>query len=299
MNLNQIVGIQARSSWAEKIISGSGAWLAITSVYFLTDWLTNFNVAIALLPSMGASAVLVFAVPHGTLSQPWPVIGGNTLSAFIGVIVALAVDPVYLAAGLAVGASIAAMHLLRCIHPPGGATALIPILGGETVQAMGFEFVMIPTLVNCCVLVAIALLFNNLFDWRRYPASLMKYDHSMYHPETYDISARHIELAMDTLDEVVDVTPDQIKYIVDKADQIMQETTQPLINIIVGGHYTNGAAGRQWSVRQVLDISNHPNPAQKQVIYKTVDGAFKGDHGTTSLYEFKRWAKERMRPASK
>jgi CBS-domain-containing membrane protein len=297
MKLNQALGIQARSSWAEKLISGCGALFAITSVYFLTDWLTEFDIAIALLPSMGATAVLVFAVPHGTLSQPWPVIGGNTISAFIGVVIALTVEPVYLAAGLAVGTSIATMHLLRCIHPPGGATALIPILGGEAIQAMGFEFVAIPTLVNCSVMVVIALLFNNLFYWRRYPASLMKYDHSMYHPETYDISAKHIQQAMETLDEVIDVTPDQIKYIVDKADEIMLESTQPLINIIPGGHYTNGAAGRQWSVRKVIDISNHPNPANKLVMYRTVDGALKGEHGTTRLYEFKWWAKEQMHPS--
>lgn len=297
MNFRQILGIQANASWTEKAVSGGGAFVAIAFVYWLTNWLTEFSVAMALLPSMGATAVLIFAVPHGTLSQPWPVIGGNIASASIGVVTAAFIDHTYFAAGVAVGVSIAVMHFLRCVHPPGGATALIPILGGDAVQAMGFGFVIIPTLVNCVVIVTLAIFFNNLFSWRRYPASLMKYDHSMYHPETYDISTEHIQLAMETLDEVIDVTPNQIKYIVDKADEIMLQSTQPPINIIIGGHYTNGKSGRQWSVRKVLDISNHPHPAQKQVIYKTVDGSLKGEHGTTSLYEFKRWVKEHMRPA--
>ena len=297
MNIRQIVGVQARSSWTEKAVSGVGAFIAITGIFFLTDWLTNFDIAMALLPSMGASAVLVLAVPHGTLSQPWPVVGGNMVSAVIGVTVALTLPDMYLAAGLAVGLSIAAMHLLRCIHPPGGATALVPVIGGEMIQSLGYEFVLLPTLANCVLLVLIAVAYNNLFHWRRYPASLMTYDHSMYHPETYNISARHIQLAMESMDEVIDVSPEQVKYLVDKADEIMLSEQVPEFHILVGHYYTNGAAGRQWSVRQVIDISNHPNPAKRVVIYRTVEGALKGESGTVLLYEFRRWAKEQMRPA--
>ena len=296
MNIRQLVGVQARSSYTEKLISGLGAFLGIFSVFLVTDWLTNFETAIALLPSMGASAVLVMAVPHGMLSQPWPVVAGNTVSAAIGVAVSLLVDNSYVAAGLAVGLAIAAMHLLRCIHPPGGATALVPVLAGESVQ--GFGFVLIPTLANCLVILLIAVVFNNIFHWRRYPASLMKYDHSMYHPETYNISVSHIERAMETLDELIDIAPEQIKYIVDRADEIMLQDHDPGFKIRVGHYYTNGAPGRQWSVRQVIDISNHPGAADKRVIYRTVDGNQKGESGTVRLYEFKNWAKEPMLPAS-
>ncbi len=292
MNLRQIAGVQARSSYTEKLISGGGAFVAILSVFYITDWLTDFNLAIALLPSMGASAVLVMAVPHGMLSQPWPVVAGNTVSALMGVTVSLGVENSYVAASLAVGTAIAAMHFLRCIHPPGGATALVPILLGD--NALGFDFVFIPTLVNSLVILCIAVVFNNLFHWRRYPASLMTYDHSMYHPETYNISVKHIEQAMETLDELIDIAPEQIKYIVDRADEIMVKERDPGFKIRVGGYYTNGAAGRQWAVRQVIDISNHPGLAKKLVIYRTVEGSGKGESGTMRLYEFKTWAKEQM-----
>ena len=102
MNTQQLAGVQARSSWPEKAVSGLGAFTAICLVFLTTDWLSGFDTAMALLPSMGASAVLVLAVPHGILSQPWPVIGGNTLSAFIGICVALSIDHIYIAAGIAV-----------------------------------------------------------------------------------------------------------------------------------------------------------------------------------------------------
>ncbi len=298
MTLQQILGVQARSSWTEKAVSGLGALIAISAIFYCTDWLSGFDVAMALLPSMGASAVLVLAVPHGMLSQPWPVLAGNLVSAAIGVSVALTVEPVYLAAGFAVSLSIAAMHLLRCIHPPGGATALVPVIGGDAIQAMGYDFILIPALVNCLVLLAVALIYNNCFSWRRYPASLVKYDHSMYHPETFNISARHIQQAMESMDEVIDVSPEQIKYLVDKADEIMLLEHMPEFTIQVGHYYTNGGAGRLWSVRQVIDISNHPSPAKREVMYRTVDGAFKGENGTVRLYEFRRWAKEQMRSSS-
>lgn len=252
----------------------------------------------ALLPSMGASAVLVLVLPHGLLSQPWPVFAGNLVSAIVGVTVAMQLDNVYLASGLAVGSSIAVMHLLRCIHPPGGATALVPIIGGDAIQAMGYDFIVMPVLLNCVVLLAIALIYNNCFSWRRYPAALVKYDHSMYHPETYNISTHHIQLAMESLDELIDVSAEQVKYLVDKADEIMQLEQLPKLQILIGRYYTNGAPGRQWSVRQVIDISNHPDPAKREVLYRTVEGAFKGEGGSVPLYQFQQWAKEQMRPAA-
>ncbi len=297
MNISQLAGVQARSSWTEKSVAGSGALIAVCLVFLTTDWLSDYQTAMALLPSMGASAVLVLAVPHGILSQPWPVIAGNTLSAFIGICVALTIDQVYVAAGIAVGLSIVVMHLARCIHPPGGATALVPVIAGAPVESMGFEFVLTPAFVNSLLIVAVAFLFNNCFPWRRYPAALVKYDHSMYHPETRDITSRHIELAMESMDEVIDINPEQVKYLVDKADEIMLQETLAPFTIKVGAYYTNAAAGQRWSVRQVLDISNHPGLSDKQVVYRSVAGADKGHGGTMRLLEFQRWAKQHMKSA--
>lgn len=297
MNPLQFAGVQARSSWTEKAVSGAGALTAICLVFLTTDWLSGYQTAMALLPSMGASAVLVLAVPHGILSQPWPVIGGNTLSAFIGICVALSIDNTYIAAGSAVGLAIVVMHLARCIHPPGGATALVPVIAGPSVQSMGFEFVLTPAFVNSVLIVAVAFVFNNCFRWRRYPAALVRYDHSMYHPETNDISVRHIEAAMETLDEVIDISPEQIKYLVDKADEIMLKEQFGKFEIKVGAYYTNAAAGQRWAVRQVIDISNHPNISDKVVIYRGVAGRNRGQGGTMPLLEFQRWAKEHMKAA--
>src|SRR5690625_7242859 len=82
-----------------------------------------------MLASMGATAVLLFAVPHGALSQPWAVVGGHVVSAIVGVTCQLLIPNLFWAAALSVGVAVAAMYYLRCIHPPGGATALAAEIG--------------------------------------------------------------------------------------------------------------------------------------------------------------------------
>ncbi len=78
---------------------------------------------------IGASAVLLFAVPTSPLAQPWSIIGGNTISAFVGLAVTQFVDDPALAIGLGVALAIAAMSVTRSLHPPGGAAALTAVLG--------------------------------------------------------------------------------------------------------------------------------------------------------------------------
>ena len=109
---------------------------------------------------MGASAVLLFAVPASPLAQPWALVGGNVCAALIGVTCVACVHDVALAAGLAVALAIAAMFALRCLHPPSGAVALTAVLGGPAVKALGYQFVLWPVAIDSLLLLALALLFN-------------------------------------------------------------------------------------------------------------------------------------------
>jgi CBS-domain-containing membrane protein len=120
---------------------------------------------------MGSSAVLLFAAPHAPLSQPWAVFGGHLVSAFVGISCAKWLPDPVLAAPVAVAAAIAAMHYLRCMHPPGGATALGAVVGGEAVHQLGYQFVVTPVMLNVATILVAALLFNAPFAWRRYPAA--------------------------------------------------------------------------------------------------------------------------------
>lgn len=121
-----------------------------------------------LIAPMGASAVLLFAVPSSPLAQPWSIVGGNMVSALIGVTCGLVVGDPVMAAALAGGLAIAAMMALRCLHPPSGAVALTAVLGGPAIHAEGYAYVLWPVGVNTLLLLVAALIFNNLTG-RRYP----------------------------------------------------------------------------------------------------------------------------------
>ncbi|WP_217157677.1 HPP family protein [Turneriella parva] len=137
----------------------SGA-LSIWSILLVTQWYGDT----LLIGSFGASAVLLFAAPSAELSQPRNLIGGHLISAVIAVLLVKLCGPNFLAIGLAVGLAIAAMYLTHTLHPPGGATALIGVMGSA-----GFDFVLVPVLLGTVILLLNAMLVNNLVHHRKYP----------------------------------------------------------------------------------------------------------------------------------
>lgn len=171
-NLLHSIGVEAQSvSHVERLVSGLGGLLGIGAIYLVSSTFLPPSGAAVLIASMGASAVLLFAVPHGALSQPWPLLGGHLVSALVGVACARVLPASALAASAAVGSAVLVMHYLRCIHPPGGATALVAVIGGPEVRDLGFDFAVAPVLLDASILLVCAVLFNSLFSWRRYPAS--------------------------------------------------------------------------------------------------------------------------------
>ena len=147
--------------------AGLGGAVAVFFVFVSASFVGHGQVSELLVASMGASAVLLFSVPDAPLSQPWNVIGGQTLSAAVGVTCAQWIGDPFLAAGIAVGGAIAVMSLLGCIHPPGGATALSAVVSGPAVQALGFRYVLTPVLLNTMVILAVAILFH--LPRKKYP----------------------------------------------------------------------------------------------------------------------------------
>jgi CBS domain-containing membrane protein len=155
----------------ERMRSCAGALFGIAltgaiSFAFVGDTAT----AVWLIAPMGASAVLLFAVPGSPLAQPWSIIGGNFVAAMIGVTCAKLFHAPLVAAALAIALAIGAMFMLRCIHPPSGAVALTMVLGGPVVHAAGYSFVFTPVMLNSVVIALLALFYNNAVG-RRYPHS--------------------------------------------------------------------------------------------------------------------------------
>ena len=211
-SLQRFLGIEPELvSHTEKLVSTVGGFLGILLIAFITFQTTDINSAVIIVPSMGASAVLLFAVPHGKLSQPWALFGGHMISALVGVTCFKLVGDPFLAAALAVGLAIGAMHMLGCIHPPGGATALAAVIGGPAIHQLGFKYALTPILINTLVIFVVAVGFNMLFPWRRYPASLARNIKTLGNAEagSIDISSiTQIDLnyAMTQMDLLIDIT---------------------------------------------------------------------------------------------
>ena len=201
-----------------------GAFLGIVGASLLGKLLPGGEVGLPFIVApIGASAVLVFAVPASPLAQPYPVLFGNVVSAAIGIGAARLVDDPMLAAALAVGTAIAAMMALGCVHPPGGACALFAAVGSPAVADHGFAFALWPVGANTACLIAVALAVNNLTG-RRYPhvpepAPIPVRTTTDAVPSArVGVSAGDVRDAMDRLDQGLDVTPDDVVALVRDAE---------------------------------------------------------------------------------
>ncbi|MDX9788473.1 MAG: HPP family protein [Desulfobacterales bacterium] len=154
----------------EILWSWLGSFLGIAAVSLLHFKLLDNTGLMMVIGSFGASAVLIYGAVRSPLAQPRNLIGGHILSAIVGVTAYryLGWQP-WLAASVAVSVSIALMHLTKTLHPPGGATALIAVIGGDAMHQLGYLYVLIPTAAGACIMLAIALVINNIPKGRRYP----------------------------------------------------------------------------------------------------------------------------------
>ena len=155
---------------AEIFWSWLGSFLGIAAVAYINYGFLEGTDLLLLIGSFGASAVLIYGAIKSPLAQPRNLLGGHVISALIGVTAFKMLDPhLWLAAALAVSVSIAVMHATKTLHPPGGATALIAVISGPKVTNLGYLYALMPVAAGALIMLAVALLVNNLAPRRRYP----------------------------------------------------------------------------------------------------------------------------------
>lgn len=167
--LAAIVPGQQHVNGRERLRAAFGALLGIFATAGLAHLFVGGDAVLPwIIAPMGASAVLLFAVPASPLAQPWAMLGGNLLAAVIGVACARGFPEPMMAAAVAVSAAIGLMFVLRCIHPPAGAVALTAVVGGPAIERLGYGFVVYPVLVNSLCLLVLAIVYNRATG-REYP----------------------------------------------------------------------------------------------------------------------------------
>ncbi len=207
-----------RVSFTEKVLSALAALGGIALVLLASSMVLAPAGLPLVVASMGASAVLLFAVPMGPMSQPWSFAGGHLISAFIGITIARLVPGLVPAAALAVSLAILAMYLTGSLHPPGGATALALVIGGPSVHALGYQFLLTPLLLNIVLLLSWALLINNLLPNRHYPSALEKLRNRRKTgddrlPNPLALTAGDLNHALNQMHEFIDISEEDLKKI--------------------------------------------------------------------------------------
>ena len=203
----QALRVDARERW--RGVVGCAVGVLVTGLV-CRYWAGATAGAAWLVAPMGASAVLMFAVPASPLAQPWAVVGGNTLSTLAGALCAMWIPDPAFAGAAAVGLAIGLMFWLRCLHPPGGAAALLAALGG-----VGFSFAAFPVLANSLALVLVGVAYN-WFTGRRYP-----------HPQTSPaakpeaggrFTTADLDTALKHYNQVLDISRDDLENLLHEAE---------------------------------------------------------------------------------
>jgi CBS-domain-containing membrane protein len=207
---------------SEKIRSGLAGGVAILLLGWMLHYLPHIHYPLLMLSSIAASAVLLFAVPHSPLAQPWNLIVGHLISAMAGWCCSLIIPDPLLAGAVAVGLAILLMHLLDALHPPGAATALTMVLSSSLYHDMGLLRAFYIVAANTGLSLLLALFINNLLPHRRYPMNQLATPAIVKSGPFIIVEKMDIAWALAQMNGVIDVSEDDLARIYDLALQNSQ-----------------------------------------------------------------------------
>ncbi|MGN7160005.1 HPP family protein [Sphingomonas sp. SAFR-052] len=212
----------ANAGFGRRVVACIGAAIGIALTMVVCSqvpWIKG-DLPIIVAP-LGASAVLVFAVPASPLAQPWPVVGGNILSTLVGVAVFQAIPNVTLAAGVAVGCAILAMSLCRCLHPPGGAAALTAVIGSAGIHDAGYAFAFAPVGINSIALVSIGIFYHQMtaLSYPHEPASPVAIAAAV---EPGGVRVEDIDAALAETPDAYDIAREDLALLLERAEHFAQ-----------------------------------------------------------------------------
>lgn len=168
-NLQPLLAVPAGSGAPYFIITTVTALLCLLWVSLISLQITGSAVggdaAPVMLASMGAAAVLMFAAPGSPMAKPWAFAMGNLSSAIVGVTIYQILGDSIITGPVAVAVAIGLMHVLRCQHPPGGATALVAVIGGDQIHALGYSYVLMPVAINVAAFMLAVILHRRLLAY--------------------------------------------------------------------------------------------------------------------------------------
>ncbi|MEJ1959791.1 MAG: HPP family protein [Nitrosomonadales bacterium] len=158
-------------SISEKFKSAFAALLGMLFLGEILRLLPDGGQPLILFASMAAASVLLYAVPHSPMAQPWPLLVGNLLSGAVGLLCSAIIPDPVIAVACAVGVSIFVMHMTHSLHPPGAATSMIMVLNAAQLHHYGWLWAGSAVLANAIFSLLLALVFNHFIHAGRYPVT--------------------------------------------------------------------------------------------------------------------------------
>ena len=274
-------------SFKERLICAMGAGLGLLVSSFFSWWLLGGFNAWYIAP-MGASSVLLFAVPSSPLAQPWNVVVGNTLAALVGVSCAWWMQDATWAFSCAVAVSIFLMMMTDALHPPSGAVAMTAVLGGDAVHELGYAFVFYPVLLNSLLLLVIAIIYNRMVG-RQYPVGLHLNTRSQDPTPTQkaSIQPQDIQAALAEQTQLLDISQYDLQKIILDAQEKASKRAQ------------NVYLCQDIMSRDVLSVYDHDSIYQAIEKFKTANlmslpviNASGNLVGSIALYDAMEWVNQ-------
>ena len=224
-NLQRWFPPQSDLSGKSILLSAGAALVSIILVGLASRQMLQGIIGPFLLASMGASSVLLFVVPSSPMSRPWPFVGGHMVAGLVGVTSAQFIPDISTAAAVAAGGAILAMHLLRCMHPPGSATALLAVLGGDIVHDLGYRFLLSPLAINVAIMMGCTLLYWRLGQRIQLRTSGRRLETGLKRSEEKWLTSgpafsdEDLNRAMAEMDTFLDISRNDLKEIYTRAEQ--------------------------------------------------------------------------------
>jgi len=207
-----------------KLISLMACFCSIFFIALITKIVSPWPGYPMIVASMGASAIILFFIPGSPLAQPWPFVGGQLISATVGIACALNISEISTAAATAVGGSILLMLIFRCLHPPGAATSLTPIMAGASITSLGYSFVLVPVAINVFTMLCLTIFINRWVMGRDYPSPLpvkkvSRQRHTISEPSHHvGFSEHDLSQAIEKSNVFVDMTHAELSQLLSQAE---------------------------------------------------------------------------------
>lgn len=205
----------------ERLKVALAAFIALFIVTYTSMQLADMASTAVLLASMGASSVLLFGLPNSPLAKPWSFVGGHLISGTVGLLCSHLFTDLALMAAVTIGCVLFVMYLFECMHPPGGATALVPVIASAD-TVLGYDFLLYPVALNVFVMLAVALLLQKFWLKQGMQKPSQQYDPIHLHHDKSPLNRLGLQTedllsALNSFDTVIDISEQDLERLYHQA----------------------------------------------------------------------------------